>query len=316
MSYEKREGQVFVNRTQAVVGEDRDFATMSEGPHALGLVRVKNCELKSDWGTTPGYRLVLRSRSEPEAYATIDVTAKCGERCGMSKLSAKMLGKKLNEEELSDPDVATKLLLSFVGKWFLGTIEWNRWMPEKGRDGNEPEEVIFVRVQGKDLMPHPQAKEWGDCNEWFKLGKSDKKSLPSEQTTFEDMPDATPQKTQAKKKTEAPKKTESVAKPKFGPHMYDLKLAKDKTVHGKQISFIKDFGGAFNDSTGFWHFPEKLSAAYEPNYKGTWPSKKEEVSFDDDELPVAFGDAEESESETEAETSEASDDDDEINIPF
>jgi len=286
-------------------GEDFEYARCPEGQQALGLVKLKNIHYKTQWGEGDGFRFVLRSRSTPEAFVTLDTSNKIGGRSGFSKLCAKMLGKKLNEEELSDPDAMFALAQSFLGKWFLGTIEHQEWAPP---DGGDP--IIFVRIQDKTLAPHPSSVQWGNCLDFFKDGNSEKKSISGEQKTFDDMPDHGTSKNGGKSAVATKDKSVANAaiagKPvHFGPHLYDFKLSDKESARKAQLKFIVENHGAFNETTQMYHFPEKLGDDYEKKYKGEWEAPKKikaaeakAVSFDDgDDLPEGFGDKEEADEE-------------------
>lgn len=253
-------------RNTVKIAEGADFDECPEGPQALGLVKIKNFEKDGHWGRKVGYRFIFRPKNTPAARVMIEVTNSWGSRSGLFKLVKKLSGGKLKEDELKSEEEIFNYFQRFLGHWFYATVEKQSW---EAKDGTE---VIFTRITDNAVTPHPEDEAWGNCDRYFKDGKKGTKHVASVE------PEYTPKATSAKgDKGEPPLMQQG-----WGIHMYKISLAKDQELQKKQVDYLLENGGRYNESTDNWHFKEKIEDL-KAKYAGEWAPKKKAPSFDDTE---------------------------------
>lgn len=246
-------------RNTVRVGSDRDFDTCPAGQKALALVRIKNTKIKDDYGEREGFMWVFRDR-ESGAFANIKTSSTFSARSNFGKLIVSMSGGKAKIEDFKTEDEIFNHAQRYLDHWFLGTVEHSEWKAPDGAD------VIFVNIQNKLVVPHPQDKDWGNASEYFKKGSA-KKSVGTEplgniESGFESMPNM---------------KT-------FG---YALKLGAPGPGRAKQEKFIEDNGGHYREDTGFFHFPKEIEAIKQ-HFKGEFASAASSEPSDPMAGPVSF----------------------------
>lgn len=246
------------NTIQIREAADVEYAQIPEGQAVVALMRIKNITYENKWGTGPGFRFVFRSRDIADAFVHIDVTSKTGsKKAGLRKLIVGMSGGTLPDNIADDPDALFNFMQRLLDHWFLVNIEHQEWTPK-----NSTDTIIFTRIAGQMVMPHPDDKKLGNASEYFKKN-TQKKDLAAESVDFD-----------------------NPAKPE---EMHFYKFADFDALGPKQVEFIKKNGGKHTGG-GVVVFGQDM-----PNLaKFKWEPPKEETHsfdestigvFDDDNIP-------------------------------
>lgn len=255
---------------------DGDYVTPPEGRHDMALIKIKNCVMNTQWGDKEGYRFIFRLRQTPEAFVSIEETAKCNRNAGLYRLGKSLSDGAIPDSCAESPEDLFNFMQRFLDHWFTGVITYKHWAAKDGTD------VIFARIEQRNIQPSPNDKQWGNAAVFFdkvSKEKEDKGALPGSQTGFEDPGDPTPE--------EKSKEEKGQFVDNWGLFMYEVAFSKDKAVQEKQSAFLSLHHGVYNNDTGWWHFPKEVKDL-EKRFKGFYETKTTpvaEVTFDDDNIP-------------------------------
>lgn len=130
-------------------GQERDFEyeTPQKGAQIMGLVSIKNVVIENQWGTRDGYRLVFRSRSNPNAFLNYEQASVLSDRSNLGKALKRMTGGAFDEFQELKEDEAYNLLMECENKWFEVQVKHNPWTSKDGK------EIIFAKVDDNDIRP-------------------------------------------------------------------------------------------------------------------------------------------------------------------
>ncbi len=255
-------------------GEPVDWTVNPDGQYPMALVEIKNVQLdhtKFPGGKiTPGYKFMFQGKDDPNFIASIDCNAIIGgARAKLPKLVRNMSGNTLTEEIQENADHFFNFMVGLLHKWYIVPVEKVTW--EKEGEAHSMNKVADVSV-----IPHPQGHEWpkGEKRPFVRKERREAKATSSAGVTgFESFADKGAEKAM--------------------PHMYRIKFSEEKAIYDQQHAFVAQRGGKFSHTSGNHHFAEKVDQL-EPFYVGEWKEPeskveselaKEDVSFDEDDIP-------------------------------
>jgi hypothetical protein len=148
--------------------EKTPFVNPDPGKGTYGLTDVKIITLKKSWQGKvrqgPGYRLVFRSLSKPEAYANIEVFAAQKKNSHLYKITNAMTDGSLPEKPTREE--ITKALFDCIGKWFSLVITL--------KAGTKNPNFLFTNVNMDLIRKDTETqKQYGSCFDFFGVTPKD-----------------------------------------------------------------------------------------------------------------------------------------------
>lgn len=147
---------------------DNDYETLEEGDHLMGLVLIKNKEVKNNQTgeVFPGFQLSFRSKDNPKGWVNRKFKASTSEKSTMFKM-LKVMTKGKVKKDTTREEMFT-LMVGCLGQWFDVTIEHAEW-----------QERVFANITGELVIPNSTAnKELGNAIAYFDL-RDDEVSAPN-----------------------------------------------------------------------------------------------------------------------------------------
>ena len=267
MTYNNKTSYELKNTIKVSDYDGGEFVATSPGRQLLGLVKIKNVELDTEWGKKDAYRFVFKAKANG-GIVTTDCTAACAKRSNLYKLVSQMAGGAMPKGLEKDANALFSHMEQFVGGWFDAVIEHNEWSPK-----DNPEKVLMFTKLATIMPADPTtSKSLGLASEYFKkeTAKQDVSgSKASVDTGFEDMADAGSEG--------------DILPDGYGRFKYEIIFAKDKASQVKQTAFLESVGAKYNDNTKCYHTGVEVPAL-EKKFKG-FHEPIGIPEFDNDPLP-------------------------------
>lgn len=165
------------NELRNTIPEHKEYAVLEDGMHIMGLVAIKNVDLRDFQAetTSPGYQLTFRSKDVTDGYVNVRFRSSSNERSNMYKTLKIMSGGKLKKPTSED---LFAIMATSKGQWFNVLTE-----QKPSTDGR-----VFVNATSITPIPSAQQKKLGNALDFF--ANIDNGDRSDKKTGFENYPDA------------------------------------------------------------------------------------------------------------------------------